>query len=465
MICDHVQSDEENSYMKRRKFPSIFLLILSTIFERSVFYVFLAILLYRKKRSRVCFRRKRKWESLVYGKKIPGLCFISSRAAAETCGGLANSRPASVTFAKDNFLEVYKLAKVLINRSWLFYDVRSMDRGQFSSDVDELPTMRNRVDSRQIIPDDAQIMREYDMRAFEQTSSTESLDKMERECGGADRYSLLPRGTPCADIFGNDAIVGAAKFRKHFECNEDVEECDMSDTVDPCKPPGEGAEVMGHVSKRMRRNCFVRPSHLIMGVRRPKDAPIALTPGVRITGLLNRTEKVDKDVGATFDKYMVLDDTKGMLELGNDPGLAENMIQFVRMSDSERKRRVILEENQIAVEFMNLVGNTLGALPAMIDWILLQFCSRGSLFARILKFTPLYLACSNSTDEMHAGLLNSTGFTNPDELAAEVSYAKKALIAALAGSRDHAQKSLDDFMQAYMGSSEAVQANGQALGY
>jgi hypothetical protein len=74
------------------------------------------------------------------------------------------------------------------------------------------------------------------------------------------------------------------------------------------------------------------------------------------------------------------------------------------------------------MEFMNLVANTLGSLPAMIDWMLLQFCSRGSLFARIMKFTPLYLACSNKTDDMHAGLLNSTGIDNPKELVAEVPF-------------------------------------------
>jgi hypothetical protein len=92
------------------------------------------------------------------------------------------------------------------------------------------------------------------------------------------------------------------------------------------------------------------------------------------------------------------------------------------MSDDERRRRVILEENQIHMEFMNLVANTIGAMPEIIDWMLLQFCSKGSLFARILKFTPLYLACSNSSDEMHAGLINSSGLTNPKHVAHEASY-------------------------------------------
>jgi hypothetical protein len=90
-----------------------------------------------------------------------------------------------------------------------------------------------------------------------------------------------------------------------FECEQVEEECDISDTVERCKGPGEAKQSLGRVSKAMRRTCFIRPSHLIVGMRKPKDAPIAVTPGVRISALLNRTEKMDKDIGKTFDKIQV----------------------------------------------------------------------------------------------------------------------------------------------------------------
>jgi hypothetical protein len=393
-------------------------------------------------------------------------------------------------------------------------------------------------------------MTDYEMRAFYQDSSSEE-SLAARVCAGLDpqRDNLLPKPTSCPDIYGESFL--AKKFRKAFECEQVEEECDISDTVERCKGPGEAKQSLGRVSKAMRRTCFIRPSHLIVGMRKPKDAPIAVTPGVRISALLNRTEKMDRDIGKTFDK--IQDDTRGMMELGNDPYLIENTealkkdyddllsicdalraahldvssramvlewiqklqltddqleesrkqlqrqaddlvhvrkqkqtevgrmlsmaqstlknidetidtIQFVKMSDAERKRRVILEENQIHMEFMNLVANTLGSLPAMIDWMLLQFCSRGSLFARIMKFTPLYLACSNKTDDMHAGLLNSTGIDNPKELVAELSNAKKLIVAALANTREVAQAALDDYVANYMGPTEAAMANSQALG-
>jgi hypothetical protein len=83
-----------------------------------------------------------------------------------------------------------------------------------------------------------------------------------------------------------------------------VEECGISDTIDGCRPPGR-KENKAHVSRGMRKTCFTRPSHLIVGIRKPKDAPIAVTPGVRLGALMNRTERMDKNLFATLERVMV----------------------------------------------------------------------------------------------------------------------------------------------------------------